>query len=647
MNELDFSHKPRPLPVLEASVPTGYFSEDAMDAFINREGNALRLSQMVRALIETGARQEALLLVDKQEELPTWIAAIQLNLPESLQRKVHFSTYVHDLERERYPIMATLGEGTRYYQEDIDQGVYGYVFDFIQNRFDPPAQNEYQVQARKEWHDFMNECTIQEVKEDLESATLLYQFLNEHKQLQSTDYERMLTFARTKASLARVKQVMDTISVDLLLYEKRHLEDTKQLALSLLYSSEKTKADVHKKKAVSYWVESLKGLLVDTKESEFDQLMAYADAFLLHFYASHNWNQLLFTDEQLKDSCKHLQQLNNGKKDVFYVELLFKQLAYEDNGNRVLSESKRRLAQSILDRNGREPDAEKRLQLWSLCQAHPALFAKMFGQCELTNWTDEELRNMRNSFRAILQEQAPDLNWSKVLLTELSLIRVDELYPHRLTNELAELLFTDLKARIEWGERSINQQIDQYKEWLNLSNRMKRDDPCLDCLISTYEVNQRLELKDTVGLLHTITIQMKRLKSEEPALFRRYYHWAMPLLANKFGQAGGTMFIRFIYYDVGMTIDCLTREYKRFEEETIIHVLRAIIPDVLARRVYQRERLKLIAYFAEYPDLFERVYHQLGGKLEAVEALRQDIEKPLHRTPRFYKRIILDRLPAR
>lgn len=647
MHELNVVGKPRPLPVVEVSVPEGYFSEKTIDEFLAQNDHATRLAQMINGLIEKGGKQESILIVAKQEELPKWIAAIQVNLPKSLQQAIHYSTYVHDLERERYPIMATLGEGTRYYQEDIDQGVFGYVFDFCKDRFDPPTGLYAATADQKEWNAFINECSIDNLNEDLESATLLYQFLIEKKPLESAGYERALSFARKKASSKRLKQMMDHISVDLLLYEKRNLEETKNLSLSLLHSSEQTKEEAHKKKAGSYWIESLKGLLVDTTESEFYKLIAYTDTFLVDFYSFQEWGQLLFTDEQIKATSQHLRQLKNVRKDVFYLELLFKQLAYEDNGMRMISNERLNLVQSILDRNGHEADEEKRALLWSLSIAHPALFATTVGRCDLSHWKEESLAQIRTSFRAILKEQANDSNWMKLLLTELSLISCDEEQAHRLKEELSELIFADAKTRIKWDVGSIDQQIKLYKDWLNLSNRMKRKDMLLDCLVSTYEVSQRANLNDTVGLFHTINIEVKLLKTEAPESFQQYFTWALPLLANKLGQAGGTMFNRFVRNDLGLTIDILKREKNRFEEGVDLHLLKLIIPDIVDRPELRAERLKLVAYFAENPVAFQLVYHQLSGQLDALERLRQEIEKPFSRTSLLYKKVVLDRLPAR
>ncbi|MBS2970687.1 hypothetical protein J9317_18245 [Metabacillus sp. KIGAM252] len=180
---------PAPLPVL-AGLKGGRLSIDSVLDFLHENNGWDVLVRMVSGAIEGIQNGKRLIIVDYEDRIPMWFAAIQLSFPLRLAHHLTFTTYTYDPLKSKALLNGAVSEGTAL---TISEGMMrhqAFVFDFEQERFSQFEKNhdyaEFAVSLLNEgwsktkpFYDFLEGMNIDSIEGSLSRAKDLYMFFEQ------------------------------------------------------------------------------------------------------------------------------------------------------------------------------------------------------------------------------------------------------------------------------------------------------------------------------------------------------------------------------------------------------------------------------------------------------------------------------------
>jgi len=139
VEEQESMDRPKPLPSTAQFPKTEIINTASVLQFLQRENRSERLKQLISAVIGYQQDKRRLVIIDRGENIPYWIAAVQYVLPEAFALGIPFTTYTNDPMRQNALICGV-------YHNETPSPLWEqqfYVFDFIRNQVSPVEQNRY------------------------------------------------------------------------------------------------------------------------------------------------------------------------------------------------------------------------------------------------------------------------------------------------------------------------------------------------------------------------------------------------------------------------------------------------------------------------------------------------------------------------
>ena len=256
----------------------GPLTFDSVATFLGANSGLPPIEKMLSALITYPSSHRRLILCDAWENIPYWLAALQMAFPLNLAHSITFSTYSCDPEATNALICATSRFGSRFAFSAIQKDYEFYLFDFVEKAFTSPDLNfefnravslAYSLSKDHliEFHQFLDGFDHLGIDEKLDAAYDLFHIIR--LGVQDIAYERVvkaIAFANENASRQLLGDL--TEGIDTILDSVRDSVDFRvaEVMVEFIFKiAEQTSDHAHRETAFKFYFNALDHFVFDYK----------------------------------------------------------------------------------------------------------------------------------------------------------------------------------------------------------------------------------------------------------------------------------------------------------------------------------------------------------------------------------------------
>jgi hypothetical protein len=325
------------LPVIQNVSLGEEITWESVWTFINADRIDI-LKRLISAVIEREYTCKRIILLDEYENIPIWIAAIQMSFPVKLAHKISFITYTYSPQNTEFTICGVNDIGTDYNREQIKEDINYYLFDII-NR-DIPDINTDNFYAKhiekyyvdfaselKKFHSFMDYFSYNTINNEINYVCLLFTLFDKNSEVEyiiENHLKEALDFAEKYASDDLLNVLVNKIISKRDTYVKKLNYDIAIVLLRFLISiSIKLKNDIFTEISNEFIYESIHKFVVEygkqaeEKTKEFLEQIAVIDKEF-----GGNARAYIYSSSMLERLLSWLNGNRNIFDNMFYLKML-------------------------------------------------------------------------------------------------------------------------------------------------------------------------------------------------------------------------------------------------------------------------------------------------------------------------------------
>jgi hypothetical protein len=247
---------------------------ETVAAFLKQDKRGAILPKILTAIIDYEQSHRRLILCDHQENIPYWIAALQMAFPIRLAHT--FTTYSYDPEKSNLLICSTPPHGTRFAFSDRQRDFEFYIFDFIGEKTSQ-LQSHYEFNqlvkvsysfskdSLTAFHQFLDLFDYHKINPEIENAYYLFRIssssieeLDNDKIIAALDFANTYAPANVLAQLSEgIDHILDAIA------DQVDIKTAEFMTRFLFKVARKTKSNQHFDTAYYFFFNALDSLIID------------------------------------------------------------------------------------------------------------------------------------------------------------------------------------------------------------------------------------------------------------------------------------------------------------------------------------------------------------------------------------------------
>lgn len=242
--EADITEQPPPLPPLFISEPNGVLTESVVQNFLQQNNRYDMLRKMVDGLIQLNGKSHSIMLAANDDEIPYWIAGMQLAFPEKIAHHITFTTYAYDPFRDHFVINGVLEKGTQFSFQDVRRRSKTLGFNFHSNEFSEPNTAYYYTEkvikesfANHSFNEFTKLFNVQLPSEKLDMLVDAKLMLTSNQLLTSKQIGNALQVIQYDMKQEELHNLLDDQLLNRLIELNTDLLMTEEIAGFLIYVS--------------------------------------------------------------------------------------------------------------------------------------------------------------------------------------------------------------------------------------------------------------------------------------------------------------------------------------------------------------------------------------------------------------------------
>jgi hypothetical protein len=271
---------PAPLRPLETIPFNPEISFTRVAEFLEKNDRYEHLKAMLSVIISNEVPGKRLMIIDEDEKLPYWYAAIQFSLPKHLAHRITFTTYTHNPDKNSALLCSTWLSGTRFIPAPANSHSY-YLFDFISsNIYQTESASCYADFAVKEWRkgsslqqlfDLIGKSNIKGITKDLDKCVAVLALIQQGiSGAGNSGIGEIFDFVREMGSgilYSEVLTAMDEYWSNQVNWDedilKVSIDDAAKISAFLLEGANHTSQDNHFSIAWRFFFETVDQLMLD------------------------------------------------------------------------------------------------------------------------------------------------------------------------------------------------------------------------------------------------------------------------------------------------------------------------------------------------------------------------------------------------
>lgn len=316
-----------------------------------REGDNLNiLKSMISSLIQlkSGDTTKRIVIADKSENIPIWIAAISFAFPLSLAFTISFSTYSYAVnELDITGVFVAELNGAKKISDDIEVTGYNFsdlnqsysVYDFslqqlgenvqmYDNLFMSIIENSFtiNVQILDQFKSYIDSTTsYNSINMEYMDGAILFMFMMKDKRLSSMQMASALTFSKKYSSKAEKRRIVDKL---LHLY-KNYLSDSESINIVIDYIRSCVAEDIIRQTDIeNTFLNDVKISFIDYESTSFDVFSEQGK--IAEKFCGYGEGQLevAFVKSIGLDSLKNILKALHEKGDVQRISYIHTSIAH-------------------------------------------------------------------------------------------------------------------------------------------------------------------------------------------------------------------------------------------------------------------------------------------------------------------------------
>lgn len=420
--EMEIDQPPDNLPPIFMEKPNGSITLPSVQQFLNKKNRYFYLEQMLNGLLERGNRPGALVIAADHQDVPNWIAAVQLSFPVQLANELSFSTYVHDPDREDYTISATTAEGTRFDFQHAMRRSDMYAYNFINHLFSEVQENYRYVESvvtnqlsMERLKQFFNGFTLNEPTEELDQfLDLTTLCLDEQVHLDLDQLKGAIQFAINYSSKQNSTQLLNQLSSERLIERCPDMVTATLVSKFLIDSSKKTEDMHHQEMAAHFILEKMHDFVTD--DLPLDDIQLFLNEQMKHMNSSHSIQRMFLKDEKLRILQRHLMEMHDIKKHSFYLQITVQMMLNEQLQWKELTNEQKAFLLFLCENN--LVNQSDNVFEWSILTTDSDFFVDLF--LELYQTSRAEKQQVIDLFSLLLDDKNHNHDWTTRCFNKLS-----------------------------------------------------------------------------------------------------------------------------------------------------------------------------------------------------------------------------------
>ncbi|MGM0842247.1 MAG: hypothetical protein ACQEWE_16040 [Bacillota bacterium] len=330
---------PIPLPPLNNVPVNPRISYSSVTEFLREKSRLDHLYSILSILVTNKMAGRRLMIIDEDEHLPYWYAAIQFSFPKQLALNITFSTYTHNPDKNSAMICSTWSTGTRFTSAPANQHPY-YLFDFQKNNIvSVNEESDYARYLTEGWKrgeptqrlfSLLEQSTLAALSTDLDHAVSVLRIINEGaSSVPGEELRSGLRFVNQYGSQKLHENVMNQLSSqwfeegnweeELL---KLSLEDARTISAFLFRAAQISEVEEHKGSAYTFFIDTLDQLMLDAQlPEEIGGVLEYSKEAFEYSGDSLDFHERIIDSERLS-KIDYLRTEPNPAKVEFYFNQL-------------------------------------------------------------------------------------------------------------------------------------------------------------------------------------------------------------------------------------------------------------------------------------------------------------------------------------
>lgn len=215
-------NRPEPLPELDNVRLGSTISIEKVQLFLQKENRLHVIKQMINIVLSFEEHGRRILIVDENEHVPMWLAALQMAFPINLAHQLTFSSYTYDPLQSNAFINATLQDGTSYRTNGSMLRHQFHVFDVHSSQLAQAEKTSLYTefvasQLVTDWeslqpfYQFLAKTNFENLNGNIDGAVSLYKFMNGIESIGKEELRSAIMFAHTYCNSSLQQQIVETL----------------------------------------------------------------------------------------------------------------------------------------------------------------------------------------------------------------------------------------------------------------------------------------------------------------------------------------------------------------------------------------------------------------------------------------------------